>query len=109
MKPKQIINLLKNQVKQIPREKIYFTLRKLRVHPIRKETVEIMCICMALHNQGIPITTELMIHLRGVRSTTSLHTLGDKKALTLLRPKSNPQFHKWIISDVFKNYYNGKR
>ena len=101
--------LIKRKVAMVPFECVYFVLRKMRVKPLKKQTVETMRICLAIHRLGFPITVSMVAGLRGrVQGTTtdSLHMLGDKKCLILLRG-SRSRLSRWIVSPDFLRYFNG--
>jgi hypothetical protein len=101
--------LVKREAAVIPFERVYFVLRKMRVKPLKKQTVETMRICLAIHQLGFPITVSMIAGLRGRghgTTTGSLHVLGDKKCLTLLRG-SRKRLSRWIVSPEFLRHFNG--
>jgi len=101
--------IVRREAAMIPYERVYFALRKMRVKPLKKQTAETMRICLAVHRLGFPITVPIVACLRGrgkCTTTDSLHVLGDKKCLTLLRGSRN-RLSRWIVSPEFLRHFNG--
>jgi len=109
----QGVELIKNRMGEIPRFKIYYTLRIMKAKPIRDETVDTMRACLAIHQMGLPITTDMlgatMGKTKGPRRynlSSRLHLLGDKNALVLRRGQRGREL-SWHVSPTFLSYYGG--
>jgi len=94
---------------------IDITLKLMRAKPIRKETIETMRACLAIHHHGWPITTSLLGAVMGREEgpesynlSSRLHLLGDKNAL-ILRRGSRGRELKWHVSPTFMKIYGEDR
>jgi hypothetical protein len=95
-------------MKNIEEFRVVFAFKRMRLKPIRKTTVKLMKACIAIHDYGLPITTELVAALfDGSSKSTGLHTLGDKKCLLLKRGKETkrPFTLEWTIDPIFLEHY----
>lgn len=108
----QAIEILKNVMNDIPYYKVYFTMREMKIKGIFKKTVELMRACLAINHVGLPITTKLVSSLldKGRQTATvSLHILGDKQCLTMIRRESSTgaglPIH-WLVNPLFMKYFN---
>ena len=107
--PEEIIDQIRDAMKEIPNHKIYFTLRSMRLKYVRKETVELVKACVILDEIGLPITISLISSILNIpesAATTRLHNLGDKHVLILHRQGSRT--FKWSLSNLFKKHYSGE-
>ena len=102
------LELVRSKSEKIPYHRVYFCLKRMRLKSVFRQTVETMRFCISIHNMGLRITTSLIGALRN-RSRSSvletLHALGDKKCLTIVR-SSKASGLQWIISALFLKYYN---
>lgn len=102
----EFIYELKRRADRIDNTRVYFVLRKMRLRPVRVHTVELVKLCIAINEAGLPITNTLMSSITNkteCNSNVTLHILGDRKILTILR--DDKYMNRWIISDMFKSYY----
>lgn len=105
---KDLHTLIRREASAIPYERVLYTLKEMRVKPVYSQTVETMRFCQALHQLGLRITVPLLSTLRNRTSrvvTGTLHILGDKNCLTLLRG-SKKTLLQWIVSSMFLDHYN---
>jgi len=99
---------IRQEANEIPYERVYYTLKRMRTRHLKQETVEVVKLCMALQNNGLSITASFIAHLRNTllgTALTCLHTLGDKHVLLLHRGGYGAL--RWSLSDVFTRYYEG--
>jgi len=104
----QALAEIRKLANEVPAERVYFTLRKLRVKPLPAKTVETVRLCLACQKLGLPITTNLLAALTKKDPKVicdALHILGDKKVLTIIRG-STTIYHRWLISQEFLNHWN---
>jgi len=102
-----VLELTRREIAEIPYERVYYTLKMMRFKPLFPQTVEMMRLCLAVHRLGLRVTAFLIATLRDCtkeNALTSLHILGDKKCLTLLRGSKEPWF-QWIVSPDFLQHY----
>ena len=100
--------MIRLEYRKVPPERVYFTMKKMKVKRIRSETVETMRFSLALHKLGIFVTTHLIASLRGISEIEALrllHRLGDVKCLTLLRDGKGGTANRWVVSSVFLESY----
>jgi len=103
------LELVRREASTIPTEQVYFALKKMRIKWIYTQTVETMRFCLAVHRLGLRVTSPLMAALRGNSESSvmeTLHMLGDKKCLTLLRGSKKDRL-QWIVSPIFLDHYDG--
>ena len=103
-----ILQLIRHEAETIPYERVVYALKEMRVKPVFQQTAETMRYCLATHLQGLRITVPLLSLLRDRTPavvTGTLHILGDKNCLTLLRG-SNKNCLQWIVSPMFLDHYN---
>lgn len=101
----QVMNLFE----KVPTHRVYFTLKMMKIKRVQERTVEYVRACVALHEAGLPVTTEL-IRAMGVslKPLGALHTLGDKNVLTMKRGGKS-KLHIWTLNPAFlKHYYEGE-
>ena len=98
------LELIRQNAKEIPYHKVYFTLRLMKVKPIFKQTVETIRMILVLHGYNIPIKTDIIAKLTGKGRLSMLHTLGDKEILILKREDKHKL--EWILNPVFLKYYH---
>lgn len=102
-----VLELTQQEAAEIPCERVYYTLKRMRLKPLFPQTIETMRLCLALHRLGLRVTAFIIAALRGCtkeNALISLHILGDKKCLTLLRG-SKKDCLQWIVSpDFLRNY-----
>jgi len=106
-----VLQLIRHEVETIPYERVFYALKEMMVKPVFQQTAETMRYCLAAHLQGLRITVPLLSSLRDRTPavvTGTLHTLGDKNCLTLLRGSKNTCL-QWIVSPTFLDHYNGDR
>jgi hypothetical protein len=101
----QLLKMINQLVTSMPREKVFYELKKLNV-TVKAETVDVMCVCLALHTIGLPITEHLVNFSRKkapYSSLQALHTLGDRHILILKRrERQRPtRVCQWTISQLF--------
>jgi hypothetical protein len=100
----EVMNLIKKEMTNVDRDRVYFVLRDMKLRRILNPTVDTVVACVALHRLGLPITSELVTLVRPIQrnnNVTLLHFLGDKNVLTLIRGRaSNSLF--WMLSETFK-------
>lgn len=119
----ELIEMVRQEVEQVSYARVYYTLRLMRVRPVWKSHVEKVRVCLALQQLGIPITTHTVnaclppeLQSKSKCIIVSLHNLGDKHILTLLRDAKmrsvkgmgNPHL-RWIVSPVFLKHYKGRQ
>jgi len=79
-------------------------LRRLKVRNVSRNMTNIMQLALAAEEHKIPLTVELVMWFFNKKSrtsvTTALHSLGDRRALTLIRRDSHR--FEWIVSPIFK-------
>lgn len=100
---------IRKEAKNLPREKILYAMRKLRVKPICIKSVDTMAFAVALFKYHIPLSVELLEFLDEVGDETArnrLHILGDKKCLTIVK-RAGGKYLEWILSDWFIKAYFG--
>jgi len=106
----ELLRRVKDKHDKILYEKVWFSLRAMRLRWISPKTVDLVKYCIALSEEGYPATTPLLTVLAQRTPTTvreRLHLLGDKNVLTFIRG-SRDRVQKWFLSDVFKKvYYEG--
>jgi len=103
------LELIQREAEAVPYERVYYALRRMRVNHVYEPTVETMRLCLALQKRGLRVTVPLIGALRKRTDTaavSTLHTLGDKKCLTLIRG-SNRLNLTWIVSPEFLRQYDG--
>ena len=105
MNQEEVLNLIRDTAKSIDYDRVYYTLRKLRVKWLKPRTVEIMRLCLAIDKLGFTITTNLLNHLMGLqgrgkknRTIQLLHTMGDKHLLVYVR--ENTPVYRWKVSPL---------
>ena len=106
-----VLQLIRHEAETIPYERVFYTLKEMRVKPVFHQTTETMRVCLATHLQGLRITVPLLSTLRDRTPavvTGTLHILGDKNCLTLLRGTRNIRL-QWIVSLTFLEFYKGVR
>ena len=85
----ELLLRIKDEASKIEDTTIFYNLKEHKVCRITSETVETVKYVLAAQMAGLPYaTTDLVSTLRGVSkgtATTTLHILGDKKILLLLR------------------------
>jgi len=104
----QLEEMIIQEYERIPPERIFYTMKKMRLKRVYRETVETMRYSLALHKLGIFVTVHLIANLRGIsynRAIQLLHRLGDAKCLTLLRG-GRRKMNRWIVSQVFLENYD---
>lgn len=104
----QAMELIQDHMKQIEPFRVVFAFKKMRVKPIRKTTVKLMTACIAVHDFGLPITTDIIAAVfNGSNKGTGLHTLGDKKCLLLKRGSKMKKGNvlEWTIDPLFLANY----
>jgi len=102
-----VLELIWREAAAIPYERVYFTMKKMQVKPLKFQTVETMRLCLVIHRLGLSITAPMVAGLRSRKQNTAtdaLHILGDKKCLTLLRG-SKKRFSRWIVSPRFLQHF----
>jgi len=105
----QLEEMIIQEYMEIPPERVFFAMKKMRLKNIRPETVETMRYSLALHKLGLFVTTYLISNLRGIshsRAVQLLHRLGDLKCLTLLRG-GRRKMNRWLVSQAFLENYGG--
>jgi len=105
-----VLSLINREVASLPYERVYYALKRMRLKPLFQQTVETMRFCLAIHNLGLRVTASLISTLRGCTRDnvlTSLHILGDKRCLTLLRGSRN-RCSRWVVSSDFLEKYVGE-
>ena len=116
----EIREIVKAEVEKIPDEKIFFTMRKLKMKYISPEAVEVMKYAIVFSQIKIPsegdeiyriplndLTLRYFSESKANTRLDILHLLGDKKCLTLLRP-NKPSLLTWVPSALFMQKYEGK-
>jgi len=107
-----VYKMAMDKMDEIPHHRVYFSMREMKLRWISSETVDTIKCCIALEELGIPITTPMITLMRqkdGGVVRNSLHTLGDKQVLTMMRG-SKFRVQRWILSPLFREiYYSGKR
>ena len=106
----QAMEMAQDYAKNIEEFRVVFAFKRMRLKLIRKTTVKLMSVCIAIHDFGLPITTETVSIVAGVdRSNilSRLHTLGDRKCLLLKRRDISPQGQplEWMIDPLFLENY----
>ena len=106
----QAMELVQDYAKDIEEFRVVFAFKRMRVKPIFKSTVALMKACIAIHDFGLPITTETLSLVTGSRRsnfTRRLHMLGDRKCLLLKRRDISPQGQplEWTIDPLFLENY----
>jgi len=104
MTEEELMTLIKTEMVKVNRDRVYFNLREMKLNRLCESTVDIVSTCVALEKLGLPITSELVSSIRKtgpVSAVATLHGLGDKKVLTLIRGRRRKTLF-WILSDVFK-------
>ena len=105
-----VLGLINREVASVPYERVYYTLKQMRLKPLFHQTVDTMRLCLAIHNLGLRVTASLISTLRGCTRDNvlmSLHILGDKRCLTLLRGSRN-RCSRWVVSADFLQKYLGE-
>ena len=114
----QIIDMTQKLMKEMPYEKVYFTLKKMKQKPIFPSLVRKARACLALHQLGLPITTYTLEKVLGFKKRSgalgSLHNLGDRNILTLVRDRRPSEskirgfpFLRWVLNPLFLRAYEG--
>ena len=105
---------IKERAREIENYRIYYTMKLMKVTPLTDKAVERMRMCLAIHEFGYPITTNLLGNVEGTerrngsyRLARPLHYLGDKNCLILRRGGAKSKEHRWHVSPTFLRYYNG--
>ena len=106
----QAMELVQDYAKSIEPFRVVFAFKRMKLKPIRKSTVEFMRVCIAIHDFGLPITTEVVSLVSGVKrgnTISRLHTLGDRKCILLKRRDVSPQGQplEWTIDPLFLENY----
>lgn len=99
--------LVRREANRIPSERVYYAMKRMRLKRIIPQTVETMKLCLAAHKLGFFITARLIAELQNISPLTvlnKLHTLGDKKCLTLVRGGSRTA-SRWVVSAIFIKHY----
>ena len=115
MTDEEAFELIRNRVKEIDNTRVYFCLRTMKVKPISTKIVENMKICIAITEMKLPITLRLFSYLRGYKITHqtllgTLHTLGDKKVITLVRGDFKDWYTcRWLLGESFSKLYYGDK
>lgn len=107
----QLFSILKDTMKKIPQEKVYFTLKRMRQKPITRPLVQRVKACIALDETGVPINSYTVKKLLGVPRTASalysLHNLGDRNILTMVRGSKITKNLRWVLNPLFLKHYKG--
>ena len=106
----QDIVLIQDYMKEIEPFRVTFALKRMKLKHIRTSTVKLMRACIALHDFGLPVSTDLVSTVLEARRTNilaRLHTLGDKKCLLLKRRSIKIPGHplEWTIDPLFLECY----
>jgi hypothetical protein len=104
-----VVSHIRERIGGIDNTRVYLVLRTMNFKPIRVDTIENIKLCMAIEEEGLPITSELLGYLNHTHTPNNLqfmHGLGDKKIAVLLRDGIGKE-HRWMLSDKFKEYYYG--
>jgi len=109
----QALELLRNTMKEIENWRVLFAFKRMKLKHMREPTVNLMRACLAVHQHGLPVTTNLvgaMLEAQGRARTTlhsRLHALGDKHCLVLKRMgntgRGSP--YEWVVDPVFLEAY----
>ena len=108
--PMQAMELVQDYAKKIEPTNVVFAFKRMRLKPIRETIVDLMKVCIAIHDFGLPITTETVSIVYGINRvnvTPRLHALGDKKCLLLKRSDIKKVGHplEWTIDPIFLRNY----
>ena len=106
----QAVELIRNQMEEIPIHRVYYTMKQMRIKPVTPKMVKRMRGCLSIHLMGLPITTRLLGEVLNRPSgglPQPLHNLGDKNCLVLKRG-SKRTGHEWVVHPVFMRHYNGE-
>lgn len=100
----QIRLIVFRELQKIDDTKLYFECKKLSMKlTFRKETLQYIKCCVALHNLGLPITAPFVADVMGKKSKIAvlqvLHSLGDKNVLALKR--SGRHLQMWVVTSWF--------
>jgi len=106
----QAMELVQNYVEKVEPFRVVFAFKRMKLKPIRTTTVDLMRVCLAIHDFGLPITTETTSLVSGIDRNnliSRLHTLGDRKCLLLKRRDISPQGQplEWMIDPLFLENY----
>ena len=107
MTPEEIIRFINNTVGDAHlRDRVYYTLRKMKITHITERAVEAVLIFLALQKLNtMSVSVGLFnVFLNAKDPWTLLHLLGDKKVVVLKRG-SDP--YEYMLSNVFMQYYQG--
>lgn len=109
-----VIEEIRRVYKEIPRERVFFSLKQIGFKPIKIETVDTVMWCIAISKLGFRITPRLLVAVTGKWGANVrhyLHNLGDKQVLTLIRAKGvrhtgkKGMFLQYIMNPIFMRYF----
>ena len=107
----ELIFLVKEYLKKIPEQTVYYPLRLWGLKRIKKQTVQIVRACIALDDMKLPITANLVCAILGRQHSNAtssmvvnLHGLGDKGVILLTKESINIRGRPlvWIMNDEFR-------
>jgi len=106
LRPEDVMAIIEKKAKEVEDERVYFTLRKMKLKYIKPATIEVIKRIIALDELGLPVTARFMSSLLKKPEQDmleQLHILGDKHVLVLKRKTG--RYYEWILSDIFKQHY----
>lgn len=105
-----LINEIKAKLSDMDNDRIYYSMRKMKLRYISPNQLEIMKIMLVLKEFGLSIVTNRLLSefskitsLQHLRMCT--HILGDKFCLTLLRGKAKDNQARYMLHPIFLQHY----
>jgi len=101
MGTERIVENIREVYRNIAIHEVYFALKKLRVHYLHDETVDLVRWCVAIQLVGFRVTVSLISYLNKKSPSTNrvaLHTLGDRGVLISLKKGKGEGPIEWMLS-----------
>jgi len=104
LRPVDVLTPLRRAHDAVEPHEVYYSLRGMRLRKVTPTTVGVVRWCIAIQAAGLPITTDLLLHLTRMSHSSLLwilHRLGDARILTLIR--DGRRFLRYILYPEFKH------